>query len=364
MRRFGLVLFVLFLFTLALVPLVARAAIAPVIENKTDGVVTGPDEPCATIEEVGRIEGEWYTVAVSGTVAYVGGPNSLALFDVSNPVSPTLQGHFAVPYVTQVQIEHNHAYVAVSQPNKKLAILDVSDPTQPTLRGTHSLPASANVREFDVSNGIAYIATRDPEILYIVNLTQPDQPHLLGSHTLGGLAFDIEVVADTAYLVVFNGEDTPYSGLQVVDVSNSAQPRFLQHFFEGTVFSMDGVGNRLYAGGKAFAGFDISNPRNPILYDGNIGGSYRTYYDLQFSSPFVYAAFASGRSDYGGLDVYHFLDLENPCAYYRPSPEDDRAREVEVVDDLVFLLYEDGGIEILRVTPNITFEHFLPSVYR
>jgi hypothetical protein len=177
---------------------------------------------------LGSVSGEPNTfgrgVAVVGTTAYVlvesSGltPWTLSAFDVSNPSTPTLQG---VANMTTLGPDSDAYSLAVSgslafiATAHDLLIYDVSNPESMVKRGSVGIPTSpSSLGSLAVSNGIAYLAAGG---LQIVDVSNPDNPRLLSTLSVSGNnAGAVAVVGTTAYVTG--------NQLSVVDASNPSVP--------------------------------------------------------------------------------------------------------------------------------------------
>lgn len=238
----GLCLVVLFIGTLR-----SQHAASPAVSAATTA-----EPPAPTVELVNSLGGDVRTLALSGTVAYIGEGMALVALDVSNPAQLVRRSH---------------------------------------------LPLPATVRGLQVISGTAYIAD-DVQGLQIVDVRQPDALVLLGSFTPPSAAIGVYVVNQRAYLACGTG------GLWVLDVSNSAHPAVLGYYA--------GVARKVWVAGSVAAIVDgdlrLLNVSNPAVL--TIAGSYLTPGDattVQISGTVAYVA------DPGGLGVAT-LDISNPSS--------------------------------------------------
>jgi len=169
----------------------------------------------------GSIGGGVPTVAISGTLAYVGEGSELSVLDISNPAAPKRLGSY-------------------------------------TTRET--------VQDVEVAGQRAYV-TADHDGLLILDIGDPAHPRLLGGYNTPEHAYDVQVVGTTAYVAA------EYAGLQIVDVANPAAPRLLGQFGEGKfkAYDLSVVDGVVYiAAGDSFSQFvsvDVHDPAHPTLRD-------------------------------------------------------------------------------------------------
>ncbi|MFL5807583.1 MAG: choice-of-anchor Q domain-containing protein, partial [Roseiflexaceae bacterium] len=191
----------------------------------------GGDSKEATVDVgvtyVGGVGGGVPTVAISGTLAYIGEGNQFTILNVGNPAAPTRVGGLALRDAVQdVEVVGSRAYVTAEQDG--LQILDVSNPALPKLLGSYNTP---------------------------------------------GRAYDVQVVGSTAYVAA------QYGGVQIIDVSNPANPRLLSQY-KTTAYDLSVVDNIVYFAVDndidLFMSLDVHDPSHPTLrdnyqYDPNFG---------------------------------------------------------------------------------------------
>lgn len=151
-------------------------------------------------------------VAIAGNRAYVTvAEKGLQIFDISNPVSPTLLGE-APTIGSFLAVAGNYAYVLGS----RLYIVDVTNPYNPTQVGvyTYTLPTGASLHGIAVEANHAYIA-KGNYYLEIVNVSDPSRPAPVLTYTVR--AFGIALSGRYAYVADTNA-------LHIVDVSNPSSP--------------------------------------------------------------------------------------------------------------------------------------------
>ena len=119
------------------------------------------------LQLVGSLSGSATHVQVVGTQAYVGGPDSLRIVDVSNPASLAVLGSYPST-VEDVHVVGNIAYLAGPD---GLRTVSVADPAHPILRGSYDLPPigeiySQSASRVQVVGGYAYVIFQETIIGY------------------------------------------------------------------------------------------------------------------------------------------------------------------------------------------------------
>ncbi len=160
---------------------------------------------------------------LADNLAYIANQFSgLQLVNITDPVSPTLQGKLAIHNQSfqNVQVIDDLAYVAYSEMSGGMAptftgglhIIDVSDPLSPTLRGTFDV--GTDVYDAQVDGDYAYIAGQDT--FTMLDVSDPEHPQPLdeleltaeprGIHISGGRiyvagAFGLLILANSTELI-------------------------------------------------------------------------------------------------------------------------------------------------------------------
>ena len=149
----------------------------------------------------------------------------LAIFDLVDPANPTLLGTFKTHgNVTRVEIVGNRAYV--HDDDEGLIILDVSDPTKPVRLGNYLSPAV--LRQMEKVGDLLYIADawNGFTVLNVADTTQPEVVGVYLAEHCNDLyvnALKIDVQENLVHLAA------GHLGLEVVDVSNPANPIMVAH---------------------------------------------------------------------------------------------------------------------------------------
>ncbi len=187
-------------------------------------------------------------------------------------------------------ISSNRAYVTSYSPGA-LLIFDISNPLQPTLLGqavdNGALPGSSFQRLSGaemvfVTNNIAYVTAANENALTIINVANPAAPIKLaevvnGAGGVTNLSAPVGVLVwSNKVFVLGNGS----SALSIFDISNPASPVLIKDIVDDSArpgspftkmrwpFQMTLAGTRLYItsqGDSAITILDVSNPSNPQL---------------------------------------------------------------------------------------------------
>jgi hypothetical protein len=272
-----------------------------------------------------------YDVQIVGNLAYVADQSSVQIIDISNPTAPILKGSYS-SQALEVQIVGNLAYVIcyANYQQSGLQIIDISNPAQPTFKGSYNTPEgvasgvkivgnlayladnSSGLKIIDISNpasstlkgsydtpgnaydveivgNLAYVA--DQSSVQIIDISNPAQPTLKGSYDTLDYAFDLEIVGSLAYITGDFGNNTSSrgtSGVQIIDITNSAAPTFKAFYgTPGKALGVEVAGNNVYVAsdtdgisifGAYSTGATLSlAPTNANQTEGNSGSKAFTF---------------------------------------------------------------------------------------
>lgn len=342
--------------------LVTLLLIAMCCSGRTISAATALGTDTSTLQLVGSLGGSATHLQVVGTRAFVGGPDSLRIVDVSNPASPAVISSYGSD-VEDVQVVGPLAYLAGSN---GLQILSVADPAHPALRGSYDLPpigqiSSQRASRVQVVGEYAYVIFDDiisaippyRSDLAIVDVRDPAHPALLSRYDLGPSFNDLAV--HDGYVYVGGATDTGGTArifnayLSILDVHDPAAPTQIGRYQNDVIFIPTGsggfalVGDLVYLGmgnGPALYTLDVHDRAHPA----RIGSLAINPSDLRVAGQFAYVADVNA-----GLTVVDIRDPAVPVqrAAYGPLGY---PTGVDVAGDLVFIA-SDTGLRIVRFVP-------------
>jgi hypothetical protein len=243
--------------------------------------VSDPANPvhAATLKDGGGVApflNQPWGLAVVGNYAYVvsNQSNALEIIDITNPVQPVhagslIDGEGSAPFLNNpisIAISGHYALIGLGSSNSTnggLEIIDIANPATPLHKGYladggGSPPYLKAIYSVNIQGNYAYMTDQISSALEIVDITDPALPvhkgSLLGSSfTAASLQlvnpFSVAVSGNYAYVV---GQAN--SGLNIVDISNPAQPIFVNAAFPGLTFSSRSIfikGNKAYVASRA-----------------------------------------------------------------------------------------------------------------
>lgn len=286
--------------------------------------------------------------ACLAAIALAGGAHA------GNPVDPCGPDDLAsIPaegFTRHVELVGDLLYVldgaVLTQDQAGLRIFDVSDPSMPVLLGRVSTPGLAT--DIAVSGDRAFIADGGAGGLQVVDISDPSSPTIIGSEDSPGLASGVAVVQDTtegianAIVVLADGAD----GVRLYGIFGAGSPDSF-----GTI-NTDGIANDVLIydstlfvadGWNGLVAYDLTDPNNPVeagrlaTQNAAVGLAYDE------DSGMLYVAEAMG----GVLiaEASNPLDPQLIDEYDTPGT----ARGAAVYDQSLYVADGYGGLLTLRV---------------
>lgn len=296
------------------------------------------------MEKVGAYdtEGRSLGVSVSGDYAYLAdNTGGLKIFDISNPKAPSLIKTFNTNgKVLDVQVRGSYAYLAVQGDAWKSSflIIDIANPEDPILKGSVGLFTSGRIaikdnyafvadgtvgiRIIDISSpdnpvlkvsisagNVADVFVKD-DYMYAVNgkefkifdISNPIKPVLINTTSTRGISGSGRVFISGNYAYIADGTQQKTNGMQIMDVSDPANPTLVTNFDseDGTI-SIYVNNNYAFLGGYfgTMRVLSVADPHSPETIGTIDTGN--NIYDIDYDNEYLYLA-----NSYGGLSVIGF----------------------------------------------------------
>ena len=222
-----------------------------------------------------------YDVYVSGSYAYVAegwGWTGLQIIDISTPSSPTIIASLDTPgYAYSVYVSGSYAYVEEGWGWTGLQIIDISPPSSPVIIGLVGTPLSAH-GVVHVSGNYAYVTGYYTGFLnvaisslQVIDISIPSTPQIRGSVDIPGVAEDVYVSGNYAYLA-------NWGSVHAIDISTPSDLTII-----GSV-DTPGIGDGVNVSGSyayvadGAAGLQVimTSIISPLLLDSNVVDSTTT----------------------------------------------------------------------------------------
>jgi hypothetical protein len=148
--------------------------------------------------------GTWtlWALCVKDTFAYVTSPNRLTIFNVVDPVNPSVVGTWYPPPDTtllHIDVKDSFAYIIADESfgifAPYLLIIDISDPTNPMFVGCCNNVCLGSVK---VHGYYAYNVGGGP--LFIINVADPTNPYIIGWYDYPNWVSDMYITDNYAYV--------------------------------------------------------------------------------------------------------------------------------------------------------------------
>ncbi|MBE7500178.1 MAG: hypothetical protein HS113_07690 [Verrucomicrobiales bacterium] len=220
----------------------------------------------------------------------------------------------------------------------------MSNPANPVARGAINIRNNSVARSLTVHEGHAYLAADDAGLV-VFDIRNPDAPIRVGGFKTQGWSMATDVAGQTAFLADRHG------GLYVLDVSDPSRPTRLGGFLSPVgVSDVRVVGNLAYLVGRpALQVLDISQPAQPRLIGTtdltnwtSIDGSGRRLHlagDLAFVQTFNGVAF-------NGVEVVDISDPADPMPTGQPL---NGARSVFAQDQRAYVTFQEGRLQLFEM---------------
>ena len=267
----------------------------------------------------------------------------------ANPAVPLEIGNWASDgYANKIRVVGTYAYLLGDQ----LRILDIRDPTHPQVVGNYAVTGN----NFEVLGQYAFVvgysweevSRIDRGFLDVIDVSNPADPRFLGEYKTVGRVNSVAMTGNYAYLAVGSTWDaianTQRPGsFQVIDVSNTTQPRWVTSIKYDEAQAVCLSGSFAYAACNNAALFilDISKPAAPV----QLGGfsAIQTASALAASGSRIYVA-----SGDGGIQV---IDVKTPASAKLLGGVQTGviSEDVTVLGHYAFLADGAGGLQIIDI---------------
>lgn len=309
----------------------------------------------AAIKLMGLIEGPAQSVTVRGNYAYLAaGEAGLRIIDVSDPAAPSQVGRQDTPgEAINVDVAGSYAYLATKEAG--LRVIDISDVTAPAEVGRYDTPGWAFA--VHVTGNYAYVADGrrlengdwvGESRLRVFDVSTPSLPTEVGTLQTSGVALDVHVRDDHAYLADYN------AGLRVIDISDPTMPTEAStQDTEGRAVSVHVTERHAHVGTARLPHyfpfgvpkgylqiFDIRDPVNPTKFsDYAVAGGVS---DIHVSGNYAhiiqqgYRYIETGAGEPAGLQMVDITDptAPNSVGFY---PIQDEPLNIHVVGQYAYL---------------------------
>lgn len=205
-----------------------------------------------------------------------------------------------------------------------------------------------------VSGRYAYLADGQAG-LQVIDVSDPAQPVRVGGCNTGGRAMDVEIAGDRAYVADF------YAGLRIVDISNPANPDVIGTFDTGipggqiaeSPHALQVVSDLAYLadGHGDLQIVDISNPTHPMRV-GTYAVAEGYVHGVHVAGPRAYLVGARPVDEDHSTGVSHILDVTQPANPVRLGVTDvaSYGYGVAASGQFAYVVGEDVALTVVKVS--------------
>ena len=315
----------------------ARAAVALATEGGRLYAACGETglRMIETDAEVPTVVGTWdeaahgFTVSVDGDLLCLGGYNEgIHVVSMADPEAPAGLGFVPAPGSYATALDGTTLYALCGD---DLLTVDLTDPAAPVEWSRLELPGTGTGSS--LLEGAAVIITEYDGLL-VVSIADPTVPEVVVQLPIDGYGIDVEIAGDLAYVAT--------SGIAVVSLADLSQPALLGALSTGRpTYSIVLDGDRAYLGESSIMRIvSVADPAQPCelgLHTFGLGARLAV----------VDGLLAVGL----GWQGVRLVDPSDPSDVQWVARFDTAgsARQVVVVDDMMYVADQDGGLVILKV---------------
>ena len=270
----------------------------------------------------------WW-IGVEGDLAcVVDYARGLHVLNVADPAQPELLSFLEFAEPKHVEIVGPTAYVCAWY---SLELVDLTDPSVPTILGSVELPSWP--QQVEIIDDLAYVIT-STNGLYVISIEEPIAPAVVGNLPIDGYGVTLDVQDDIAYI----GAD----GLWIISIADPTNPQKLGVLDGDNLSRLVLADNDIvfYTEGSRMYAVSVRDVTNPVeVGRKNFGLATR----MDFAGE--YLAAGVGWKGVELIDISNVDDMRVIASFDTAS----RAYSVTVVDNLIYVADEEGGVFILRL---------------
>ncbi len=301
--------------------------------------------------EISHVEtnGEAMTVYIDGNLAFVldttdYNPEGLIIIDISDPYNPEkLTSYYdgGLPY----DILSKDSIAFVADGNDGVEIFNISDPTTPIKIANHNDGGMST--DLELVGDLLFVADWS-DGLEVLNVSDPQNP--VEIYNYWSYQFTCTHVSIKDTIACITDHKNSYTGIRLLNISNPLAITTLTTYSPSNIDFWDPkiYGDFIYSQNDNLQGEDvyILNISNPfIIQEINSFSIGHDTHSIFIQNNIAYLA------DFNeGLNVIDITDPLNPFLIGNYHDIDGNSKDVQVIDDLVFVADRGGGLEILQQT--------------
>ena len=193
-------------------------------------------------------------------VLYIVRKNSLEVYDISEPSSPSSITSVSLSDGRGIDIEGD--ILAVADGSDGLKLFDISSVTQPVYLSSFSLPSpySGNAEAVELKRNVAFVSFGTSGI-WIININDPLSPSQIGRYDTPGYTYHSKFDGDLIFLADGN------NGFVILRALNLQTPSLLSSLQTTLARSLSIYGTDVFLadGGGGIKTIDITFPESPVI---------------------------------------------------------------------------------------------------
>jgi hypothetical protein len=273
-------------------------------------------------------------ISADRKIALLGGYGGLVTVDLSNPANPQEMNFYALPYISQVHVKEDTAYIVA---NSTVLLLDISTPDSHQELGQWR-PFQV-LLDVDVSGDLVFVASY-VEGLRVLDFSEPAEPKLISRYNQ---------VTDELMGVKVHGSMI-YSmhahNLYAIDAANPEHPFMVgKSGFSGSYPNSLVLKDQYayHASKSGFSVLDISNPKQPVNVS-HFGGRFFQAYGLAVKDNYAFTVF----NDTSELYV---LDISDPARVKEMTKLSGiEIGGMAVYEDYLYIISSAVGLQVVDIS--------------
>jgi len=227
--------------------------------------------------------------------------NTLGIFSLANPASPSQVGKLALPSSGLINITVTGTRAYLSGWNG-IAIVNVANPAAPSLLGTYGPQVGSNIA---VSGNLAYFPGRDT--LYILDVANPSRPTISGRCTLGPPITDWRIAVAGGYAYLYGHG----AGMRIINVLHPQLP-FVEGQYACDFLEIAVRDTLVYGvGGDSLRIISVVDPAHPVQVGQYQLNNAWSFLGIVVQNDQAYIAINNNMESKNGLLV---VDISDPTA--------------------------------------------------
>lgn len=304
------------------------------------------------------------SIIVRDNFAFITNWINFSIYDIQNPASPIKTGEYQNKEMNLFSCDLKGINAYITDLNSGLLILDITNPSFPVQVGYFDTPGVA--WDICIDGNYAYLAdgrrrgtTDQNGYLRIIDISDPSSPKEISTYSTPGHMWGVVIEGDYAFVAV--GQTAGTKGMVIVDISDPSLPTEVGYYNLSFVENVFVSGNYAYltcwgSTGKLVV-VDISDPTHPSYVSQRTFPS--TAEEVYVQGNLAYVSCLEEPDNYGSKASVRIIDVSDPKNglteegyYYTPG----EGWGVYARDKYVYIADPGSGFWILQYTGSVGIE--------